>query len=146
MSVFISVSLDDIVQGKIQIIKQEMERRSYSGANELRNAALLILRGQGSGRLYRVPGTKRKYQASAPGEPPAMRTGIFRMSWKPTAHVVMGSYISRIESDYTVGKNHYNLGRILEDGTKKMAPRPHHDRIAKKAEPRIRQIYNQPYF
>lgn len=146
MSVFISVSLDDIVQGKIQIIKQEMERRSYSGANELRSAALLILKGQGSGRRYRVPGTKRTYQASAPGQPPAMRTGIFRMSWKPTAHVVMGSYFSRIESNAQTSNKRYTLGRILEDGTRKMAPRPHHDRIVKKAEPRIRQIYKQPYF
>lgn len=128
-------------------IKHEMERRAYLASNELRTAELLVLRGQRGGRRYRVPGTKRTYTASAPGEPPAVRTGIFRLSWQPVTYVGFGSYISRIESDVTVGsKRRYNLGELLEQGTGKMAARPYQDKILEKAEKPIVKIYSKPYF
>lgn len=156
----ISVQFTAAVENATDKIKQEMERRSYLAANELRNSALLVLRGQRSGRRYKVPGTYRKqtdktdgkkkngryYTASAPGEPPAVRTGAFRMSWQPTARVVFGSYISRIESEARTDNGRYNLGQILEEGTSRMAPRPHHDAILEKAEPNIVRIYSKPYF
>lgn len=127
-------------------IKLEMEGRAYKASNELRNAALLVLRGQRGGRKYRVPGTKRYYQASAPGQPPAARTGMFRLSWQPESHVVFGSYISRISSDTQVGtRRRYTLGDLLEDGTVKMAPRPYQDKILEKAEPEIVRIYSRHY-
>ena len=129
----------------VDSIKQQMERRSYLASNELRNAALDVLRGQRSGRRYRVPGTKKHYTASAPGEPPAARTGISRLSWQPTAQKVFDSYISRIESDARTDNGRYNLGKILENGTSRMAPRPYEDRIMEKAEPKIVKIYAQPY-
>ena len=139
-------TLYEIAENITQDITQEMERRSYLAANELRNAALLVLRGQRGGRRYRVPGTKRYYTASAPGEPPAVRTGTFRNSWQPETHVAFGSYISRISSDARTDNGRYNLGEILENGTGKMAPRPHHERILEAAEPQIVKIYDQPYF
>ena len=138
-------TIDVVVSQITDSIKLQMESRSYRAANEMRNASLLVLRGQRSGRIYRVPGTKKTYQASAPGEPPAVRTGIFRLSWQPSAHVVFGSYISRIESNVRV-KNGHTLGDYLENGTSRMAPRPHHDRILEKAEPDIVRIYSQSYF
>lgn len=126
-------------------IRHQMESRAYLAANELRNAELEVNRGQGGGRIYRVPGTKKYYQASAPGSPPAVRTGAFRMSWQPSAHLMFGSYISRIESNLTVGRG-YVLGELLEHGTSKMAPRPHQDKILQKAEPEIMKIYSRNYF
>ena len=138
-------TIDVVVSQITDSIKLQMESRSYRAANEMRNASLLVLRGQRSGRIYRVPGTKKTYQASAPGEPPAVRTGIFRLSWQPSAHVVFGSYISRIESNVRV-KNGHTLGDYLENGTSRMAPRPHHDRILEKAEPDIVRIYSHSYF
>lgn len=127
-------------------IKHEMESRAWDAANELRNAELEILRGQRGGRIYTVPGSKSKYQASAPGQPPAVRTGAFRLSWKPQAYVGFGSYISRIESDLQVGtKRSYTLGELLEGGTSKMAARPHQDKIMEKAEPEIVRIYSRDY-
>ena len=151
--------LQQIVGEMTDHIKHEMERRSYLAANELRNAAQTVLRGQRSGHRYKVPGTYKRqrdrtdgkmkngryYTASAPGEPPAVRTGAFRMSWRPTARVVYGSYISKIESEIRVG-NDEALGEILEEGTSKMAPRPYQDAILEKAEKPILNIYNQPYF
>lgn len=155
MSAKITVPFTQAVEGAAEKIKQQMEGRAYRAANELRNSALIVLRGQRSGRRYKVPGTHRRqrdkvsgkmrrgryYTASAPGEPPANRTGTFRNSWQPTARVVFGSYISRIESDVPYAE-------FLEDGTPggKMAPRPHHDKILEHAEPKIVRIYEEPYF
>lgn len=153
-------SLEEIAKTVTTEVKHQMERRSYLAANELRNSALMVLRGQRSGRRYKVPGTFRRqrdkvtgkmrngryYTASAPGEPPAVRTGTFRNSWQPEAHTVFGSYISRISSDARTDNGQHNLGEILENGTGRMAPRPHHDRILQHAEPKILRIYEQPYF
>jgi hypothetical protein len=153
-------SLEDIAKTVTTEVQHQMERRSYLAANELRNSALLVLRGQRSGRRYKIPGTHRRqrdkatgkmkngryYTASAPGEPPAVRTGTYRNSWQPVAQKVFGSYISRIESDVRTDNGRHNLGEILENGSKRMAPRPHHDKILEKAEPKIVRIYEQPYF
>ena len=121
-------SLEVIAQRISSDIRMKMEIRSYLAANELRNAAMMVLRGQRSGRRYKVPGTYRRqrdksdgkmkngryYTASAPGEPPAVRTGVFRLSWRPTAKVVAtptsDSYISRIESDIS-GREVQNISR-----------------------------------
>lgn len=155
-------SLEAIAETVTAEIRKQMESRSYRAANELRNSALMVLRGQRGGRRYKVPGTHRLqmdkvagrkrhgryYTASAPGEPPAVRTGTFRNSWQPTAQVVFGSYISRIESDARTDNGRFTLGDILEKGTPggQMAPRPHHDRILDHAEPAIVKIYDEPYF
>ena len=160
MSTKITSPLTEVVENATEQIRQQMEARSFLAANELRNSALLVLRGQRSGRRYKVPGTYKRqrdkvsgkmkkgryYTASAPGEPPAVRTGIFRMSWQPTARVVFGSYISRIESDVRTEGGQFCLGEILEDGTSRMAPRPYQDEILERAEPRILRIYSRPYF
>lgn len=161
-------SFEAITEAVTSGIRQQMESRSYQAANELRNSALIVLRGQRSGRVYKVPGTYGKrqskatkqlmpeygkklrggqlYRASAPGEPPANRLGHFRLSWQPEAHVAYGSYISRISSDVRTDDGRHILGEILEEGTSRMAPRPHHDRILEHAEPKIYRIYNAPYF
>jgi hypothetical protein len=152
--------MKDFLEHDKNIIKHQMEARSFQVANELRNCALEVLRGQRSGRRYKVPGTYRRqrdktdgkmkngryYTASAPGEPPAVRTGAFRLSWQPSSHVVYGSYIARISSDIKTDNGQYTLGEILENGTSRMAPRPYQDEILEKAKPRILRIYNEPYF
>lgn len=146
IKVRVSVPLEQVANDCVEQIKSQLESRAYRGANELRNASLEVLRGQGGGRQYRVPGTKRYYTASAPGQPPAVRTGTLRNSWQPSAHAVMGSYISRIRSDARTDNGKYNLSDLLDGGTSKMAPRPHHDRIQDKALPAIQRIYEEPYF
>ena len=151
--------LMEIVEDINKEVQNQMGSRAYRASNELRNSALVVLRGQRSGRRYKVPGTYRRqrdktdgkmkrgryYTASAPGEPPAVRTGAFRMSWQPSAHVVFGSYISRIESDTRTDNGKYNLGELLEGGTSRMAPRPFEESIVEKAKNKIQRIYNEPY-
>ena len=120
-------------------IQQQMRSRCVRSSNELRNAAIDVL----GGRVYGVPATKRRYVASAPGQPPAVRTGAFRNSWTPASVVSGNSYVSRIESRLNV--NGYVLGELLENGTSKMAARPHHDKIKEQALPNIQRIYSAPY-
>lgn len=145
-------------------IKIQMVSRGYRASNELRNASQLVLRGQRSGRRYIVPGTGsvkynkrnktakityRYYTASAPGEPPAVRTGAFRSSWQRKSYVEgkgdSFTVVSEVESITRTDNGKYLLGEILEEGTGKMAPRPHHEKIQQKALPNILKIYNEPY-
>lgn len=168
-------------------IKRQLQSRAVRSSNELRNAALLVLRGQRHGRRYIVPGTGRvkyyrrntkaiglkynrrkhtasyiyehaagtgtisyrHYTASAPGEPPAVRTGAFRNSWHPRSYwnTVSGGGLrthSEIQSNITT-KNGQNLGDMLENGTRKMAPRSYKDKVRQKAMPAIKRIYNEPF-
>lgn len=145
IKVRVTVPLDTDLREIAEKIQHQMESRAVRASYELYNASQLVLRGQRHGRRYRVPGTKWYYTASAPGEPPAVRTGAFRMSWQPKSQRVFGTYFSRIESDYRVGGGRYNLGDLLENGTKRMAPRPYSDQIVQRAEKKINAIYSEPY-
>ena len=145
ISVKVTVPLDADLREIAEKIQHQMENRAVRASYELYNASQLVLRGQRHGRRYRVPGTKRYYTASAPGEPPAVRTGAFRMSWQPKSQRVFGTYFSRIESDYRVGGGRHNLGDLLENGTSRMAPRPYSDQIIQRAEKKINAIYSEPY-
>lgn len=128
-------------------VQQEVSQRAYRASNELRNASLFVLRGKRSGRIYRVPSTQRTYQASAPGESPAVRTGAFRMSWGTHVHVEKNGKhfraISAIESKERAGG--YLLGEMLENGTAKMKPRPYKKKVIDRALPKVKAIYQKPY-
>lgn len=142
MSVRISYSIapDVAIEQAVEKIRQEVEARSYQVANELRNSAFHVMRGKGGGRRYKVPGTKTYYSASAPGEPPAVRSGAYRLSLKPTALKSGDVYTSRLESDIF-------YAYWLEHGTPggQMAPRPHHKQILDRTEPIAVRIYSAPY-
>ena len=159
MKIEVKGNLYDDIKDISERIQHQMDSRAVRASYELRNSSQLILRGQRTGRRYKVPGTYKRqrdpvdgkmkngryYTASAPGEPPAVRTGAFRMSWQPTSRRVYGTYFSRIESDLRVDNGKHNLGEILENGTKRMAPRPFEEPIIKHAENRINRIYSEPY-
>lgn len=169
MSVDFGIILSEVMGS----IKTQMANRGYRASNELRSAELEVLKGSRSGRVYKMTGTYGKkpskstkklmpeykhklrngqlYQASAPGEPPAVRSGTFRRSWQPETKICAGgagfSVTSSIESHLQVGtKNKYLLGDFLEDGTGKMAPRPYKEKIQEKALDGIVRIYEEPYF
>lgn len=153
------VPVGKAIEKAVEDVKMQVEARSYTAANELRNSSLEILRGARSGRRYKVPGTYRRqrdkvsgkmkngryYTASAPGEPPAMRTGNFRRSWHPTALKNGDTFISRVESNLQIKIG--TLGQILEEGTPggQMAPRPYQEKVLKHAEPKVVRIYSAPY-
>jgi len=143
----VAQSIAPRVRGVVSNVQREVISRSSQASNHLRSASLHVLRGQRSGIKYRVPHTRRRWTASAPGEAPAVRTGIFRMSWRPQTHVEKhGSRfraISAIVSSLKVGR--WLLGDLLENGTRKMAPRPFKQSIRDRAMPEIMRVFRKPF-
>ena len=116
--------------------------RATRGVNELRNAELEVLKGQRSGRVYRKYPFKSSYTASAPGEPPARRTGNLRLHWN--GEVKGGATGNGVEVTLQLESQESYAG-YLEHGTRKMAPRPFVERIKEKASPGIKRIFEEPY-
>jgi len=100
---------------------------------ELRNAAQEVLKGERGGRTYKKPngGT---YTASAPGEPPAVRTNSLRSRWNSIDE----------GTDICIQSGMF-YSRYLEEGTRKMASRPYVDRIKQEAMPKILDIYGKNF-
>ncbi len=155
------------IEKLVEQINHEVKSRGFRAANELRNAALTVLRrGARSGRVYKKPGTYGKrmtkqtkallkdyghnlrggqlYRASAPGEPPAVRSGNLRESWRPrTESENMGSGLTVRVAITTDVKYAPWLNDGTEDG--RIAPRPFEEPIIERAMPRIKKIYKEPY-
>ena len=128
-------------------ITDQMRSRGVRAANELTTAKNHVLRGQRSGRRYRVPNTRRYYTASAPGEVPAQRTGQYRLKWDEKSYAQGNTVHAQIESRVRTDNGKYNLGTLLEKGSPggKIAPRPHKKKIADKARPKVVKIFKEPY-
>jgi hypothetical protein len=139
------INIDKAVDEAVQEISNQVKARAYRAANELRNSALFVLKGERSGRVYRVPFTKSaKYRASAPGEPPAQRSGRLRMSWRPQiGSESTGKTLTVKPAIITDVK----YAPILQEGTKdgRIKPRPFEEPIIEHAVPRIQQIFKEPY-
>lgn len=134
----LKIAVDDTVKK----VNREAASRGMRAVNAIRNAELEVLRGKRSGRVYRKPHTKSHYTASAPGEPPARRTGNLRLNWNGT-----------VESSSTgsgllvtaVLESQERYSTYLENGTRRMAPRPFKQPISEKAMPEIERIYHDKY-
>lgn len=132
------------VKEQVANINRKVISRGVRAVNAVRNAELEVLKGQRSGRVYRKPYTKRAtYTASAPGEPPARRTGSLRLHWNgqvKSENVSGGgvAVVAELESQES-------YAGYLENGTSKMAARPFVEKIKEKATPEIRKIYSEPY-
>lgn len=101
-----------------------------------------------TGREYYVPGTKTKYTASAPGEPPAVREGTYRDGWKATKGVVQGHRAVAFAVNAVTTDSGLAIGALLEDGTSdivnyrvRMQPRPHIREGINLARPRIDALF-----
>ena len=155
--------LSSVVSDLVGEAGREVKARAFRTSNELQNQLNNVMRGERHGRRYKVPGTYKRqkdpvtgkmrngvyYTASAPGEPPAVRTGAFRASWhrRTYAEELDGHNFNVhgvTESDLHVGK--HLLGDILDEGTGRMAPRPYKQRVIDAAMPKIQKIYTEPYF
>lgn len=111
-------------------------------SNALRNAELSVLSGQRSGKVYRKPNSRSTYTASAPGEPPARRTGTLRLSFGTYVEASPAGKKNEIISGI---KSREVYANILENGSKRMARRPYRERIIEKAKPEAERIYREPY-
>lgn len=104
------------------------------GARLMRNAIVDVMEEAPprTGRRYFIPGTQTKYTASAPGEVPAIREGVYRDSWGATpavevGHVVAAAAVSglRDEQGNLIGENlEYGTSDLVNYGVA-VEPRPH---------------------
>lgn len=139
------VGFKQVHQKVLQTVEQQIESRTVRAANVLKKYSNKVLSNSGgrSGKVYRKPHTNRAtYTASAPGEPPALRSGELRRSWRPLPYAEMSGgdkvYTPGIHTDVVYAP-------MLENGTKKMAARPFQDEIKNQAWPEVKQIFGQPY-
>ena len=121
------------VKDQVTNINRKVVSRGVRAVNAIRNAELEVLKGQRSGKVYRKLYSKATYTASAPGEPPARRTGNLRMHWN-----------GQVKSENSSGGGVAIIAE-LENGTSKMAARPFTEKIKEEAEPEIKRIYSEPY-
>lgn len=134
----LKIAVDDTVKK----VNQEAASRGMRAVNAIRNAELEVLRGKRSGRVYRKPHTKSHYTASAPGEPPARRTGNLRLNWNGTVERSSTGSGLRVTA---VLESQERYSTYLENGTRRMAPRPFKQPISEKAMPEIERIYHEKY-
>jgi HK97 gp10 family phage protein len=100
------------------------------------NEVKRLLSGSRSGKTYKVPGTKRTYQASAPFEAPASRLGHLRNSYQ---YKVLGN--GQTMKGY-VGSD-IDYAHYLEYGTFKMQPRPHLIPAMMNTKPKIERLFGR---
>lgn len=120
-------------------VNGELPARAAAASIKLRNAEIMVMRGSRSGKLYHRTGFKRRYRASAPGEPPAVRTGTLRSSFRPVQY----------------GANHHNpaiesnveYAGYMDEGTPggMIKPRPFSQKTVELAKPEIEAIYGKPF-
>lgn len=134
----LKIAVDDTVKK----VNREAASRGMRAVNAIRNAELEVLRGKRSGRVYRKPHTKSHYTASAPGEPPARRTGNLRLNWNGTVESSSTGSGLRVTA-VLESQERYSI--YLENGTRRMAPRPFKQPISEKAMPEIERIYHEKY-
>ena len=150
--VFYVVAVDDtgglgistlyyVEEKEVKHINQKVRSKAARVNNALRNAELEVLKGQRGGKRYRKPHSKRTYQASSPGEPPARRTGALRLQW---AKGVDGGSSGSGGAKYTAYiESQVPYAGYLENGTSKMAARPYVEKIKEKALPEIESIFSE---
>lgn len=126
----LEVAVKEIVQG----INAAAISRADRGLNIMRNAALIVLGQDGSGRTYRRGG--RVQVASAPGQPPAPDYGNLRRNWQRRRYIT-----GKVRITLEIKSRMFYAG-FLEHGTRRMAARPYHDRIKQKALPEIQALYS----
>lgn len=136
-------AIQEKIERKVESVNSQAVSRGTQAVNALRNAELEVLKGQRSGRVYRKPHSKASYTASAPGEPPARRTGNLRLHWN-------GKVIKERTSGGGLNitaelESQEPYAGILEHGSRRMAPRPFVEKIKQKAMPEIKKIYGKPY-
>lgn len=98
----------DNMKGSVPLVLEALARDTRSRVSKK------LLRGTRSGEIYQVPKTNREYQASAPGEPPAPRTGELANSY---IHQVTSPSTAIVASDVPQARLEYGFGNV--------APRPH---------------------
>jgi hypothetical protein len=121
--------VEEIATKRILIIHDKHIKSAFSSHGKKVTDALqrLIIGGKRSGRMYTYNG--RVYQASAPGEPPANRSGKLANS---NAYTARSKELAVFNTAFNKGKPYPSY---LEEGTKKMAVRAWFEKTIIRLEP-----------
>ncbi len=122
----------------ILALEHTASKRMVEAVNVVRNQTLETLSGSRSGKTTRVPGTKKTYTASAPGQPPAIATSSLFKSVKTSVESEGKTMIGKVGSDV-------KHARPLEFGTKNMSARPWLRISFEKALPKIKNILSRKW-
>ena len=122
-----------------EAINDAAAKKVAEATQVVRTQVLETLAGSRRGKTYYVPGTRRTYTASAPGEPPAQATAELRQSIE-TSVEGEGKEVIGI-----VGTNKIQ-GKMTEFGTRNMAPRPWLRISFEKAELKVKSILGGRWF
>jgi Bacteriophage protein of unknown function (DUF646). len=154
----VDIAFHENISGAINKIDETARERMWEAANLVRNTTLENLSGQRSGREYYVPGTKRKYTASAGNEYPAVATGQFWQSLKATVEadgkqIALKTY--QVDNPPTAGSGKNIIGYVgtelvygpmLEFGTSKMKARPWLKRSFDSISEGVKDIFMRVWF
>lgn len=123
----------DIMTGKVNLLHANNIRRALAdhGPEVTKALERVTSTGPRTGRMYTYRG--RKYRASAPGEPPAKRSGRLSkgfVSKARTFELVIGN---------TAFEKGFPYPLALETGTSKMDPRPYFEKTIKSLHYRLQE-------
>ena len=137
----IEIRFEERIGEAVKKMNDTSEARMLESVNLVRNTVLETLSGSRSGRIYRVPGTKRDYVASAPGEPPAVQVADLRKSIKGGVEKGEGRVMGFVGTDLPKGV-------WLEFGThdNRIEPRPWLRPSFEKASDGIKEIITRTWF
>ncbi len=135
----IEVTFKSNVPEVMRKIDSASKDRMHEAVNEVRNKTLEKLSGSRSGRTYYVPGTKRTYTASAPGQAPAQATGELRQSIAGEVTKEGKQYVGRVGTDTIQGK-------MMEFGTRHVTPRPWLRKSFEESEAKVKEIFMRLWF
>lgn len=122
------------VRGIVLQINARARSRAVRGVQILYNAAQVVLGQDGSGRTY------GRHVASAPGQPPAPDKGNLKRNWRGRTFALPNGKGLGITVHMQITSDMF-YHDFLEHGTRKMAPRPFHQRIKTKARPKIVALF-----
>jgi hypothetical protein len=112
------VSFETEVMGRIEA---GLRRNVQKAAILWHSQVVRSFSGTRSGKEYRIPGGKRTYTASAPGEVPAVATGTLKSSY--TFDIHNEQPVGRVGTDKLYGL-YLETGTVGADGAVRMEPRP----------------------
>ena len=129
-----AAQLEIEVKKSVQEINAAAISRGDRALNVMRNCALEVLGHDGSGRVYR-----NGHVASSPGSPPAPDTGSLRRNW--SQQKLIGGNGGGVRIILRLRSQMF-YAHFLDQGTRKMAPRPFTKPIEQKARPQVAALFS----
>lgn len=129
-----AAQLEIEVEKTVEEINAAAISRGDRALNVMRNCALTVLGHDGNGRVY-----KNGHVASAPGQPPAPDTGSLRRNWNQQKLIGGNGGGVRIHLRL---RSQMFYAHWVNEGTRKMEPRPFTKPIEQKARPQVAALFS----